>query len=400
MDPDLKNGTRSELFRKEKSTEHIQCEEGPGIVAYLLTLGSFLLVAASLPFSLFFVVKVVQEYERAVIFRLGRLLTGGARGPGVFFIIPCVDTYEKIDMRSMTFEIPPQEILTKDSVTVFVNAIMYYKVANAIHAVANVDDYGGSSRLLAATTLRNVLGTLTLGDILSQRESIAREMRESLDVATEPWGVKVERVEVKDVRVPEQLQRAMAAEAEAAREARAKVIAAEGEHKASRALRQAAEVIIESPAALQLRYLQTLNSISAENNSTIIFPVPIDIMNSFMPNNNFNQPLFTTIPNPQQNQTFQHFQNFQENQQNQQFKRSQEQVKQSFLTQKKFQYQNEVALDRQREGKVSQLITDNFDDIDLPKVDSLDVDLDIAEIDFKIPENELAISGLSTKSNW
>ena len=158
-------------------------------------------------------------------------------------------------------------------------------------------------------------------------------------MATEPWGVKVERVEVKDVRVPEQLQRAMAAEAEAAREARAKVIAAEGEHKASRALRQAAEVIIESPAALQLRYLQTLNSISAENNSTIIFPVPIDIMNSFMPNNNFNQPLFTTIPNPQQNQTFQHFQNFQENQQNQQFKRSQEQVKQSFLTQKKFQYQ-------------------------------------------------------------
>ena len=133
-----------------------------------------------MPLSLLFVVKVVQEYERAVIFRLGRLLTGGARGPGVFFIIPCVDTYEKIDMRSQTFEIPPQEILTKDSVTVFVNAIMYYKVANAIHAVANVDDYGGSSRLLAATTLRNVLGTLTLGEILSQRESIAREMRVSV----------------------------------------------------------------------------------------------------------------------------------------------------------------------------------------------------------------------------
>ena len=143
---------------------------------------------------------------------------------------------------------------------------MYYKVANAIHAVANVDDYGGSSRLLAATTLRNVLGTLTLGEILSQRESLANQMRTTLDEATDPWGVKVERVEVKDVRVPEQLQRAMAAEAEAAREARAKVIAAEGEHKASRSLRQAAEIIIESPAALQLRYLQTLNSISAENN--------------------------------------------------------------------------------------------------------------------------------------
>merc|ERR1711892_1346250 len=153
-----------------------------------------------------------------------------------------------------------------------------------IHAVANVDDYSGSARLLAATTLRNVLGTLQLGEILSQRESIARQMQETLDEGTEPWGVRVERVEVKDVRVPAQLMRAMAAEAEAARNARAKVIAAEGEHKASRSLRQAAEVIADNPAALQLRYLQTLNSISAENNSTIIFPVPIDIMSSFMQN--------------------------------------------------------------------------------------------------------------------
>merc|ERR1719154_940164 len=232
-------------------------------------MASLLMILSTLPLSLLFTIKVVQEYERAVIFRLGRLLTGGARGPGVFFVIPCVDVYEQIDMRSQTFEIPPQEILTKDSVTVFVNAIMYYKVANPIHAVANVDDYSGSARLLAATTLRNVLGTLTLGDILCQREAIARE--------------------VKDVRVPEQLQRAMAAEAEAAREARAKVIAAEGEHKASRALRQAAEVIMDSPAALQLRYLQTLNSISAENNSTIIFPVPIDTLSEFMSPSNGSQ---------------------------------------------------------------------------------------------------------------
>merc|ERR1711892_611987 len=150
------------------------CEEGPGICALLLTIFSLFLVLISMPLSLFCVVKVVQEYERAVIFRLGRLLTGGARGPGVFFIIPCVDIYEKIDMRTNTYEIPPQEILTKDSVTVFVNAIMYYKVANATHAVANVDDYSGSSRLLAATTLRNVLGTMNLGEILSQRESIAK----------------------------------------------------------------------------------------------------------------------------------------------------------------------------------------------------------------------------------
>merc|ERR1712025_24525 len=173
-------------------------------------------------------------------------------------------------------------ILTKDSVTVFVNAIMYYKVRDPESAVTNVDDYSGSARLLAATTLRNVLGTKNLGDILSERESIASEMHDLLEEATDSWGVTVERVELKDVRVPEQLMRAMAAEAEAAREARAKVIAAEGEHKASRALRQAAEVIMDSPAALQLRYLQTLNSISAENNSTIIFPVPIDILNTFM----------------------------------------------------------------------------------------------------------------------
>jgi len=275
---DLAASARKNHHQKEKAA----CEEGPGLCALAMTVLSLFFIIITLPLSMLFVVKVVQEYERAVIFRLGRLLTGGARGPGVFFVIPCVDIYEKIDMRSQTFEIPPQEILTKDSVTVFVNAIMYYKVKNAIHAVANVDDYSGSARLLAATTLRNVLGTLTLGDILCQREAIAKEMKDVLDEGTEPWGVTVERVEVKDVRVPEQLQRAMAAEAEAAREARAKVIAAEGEHKASRSLRLAAEVITDSPAALQLRYLQTLNGISAENNSTIIFPVPIDIMSSFM----------------------------------------------------------------------------------------------------------------------
>merc|ERR1719382_1179355 len=167
-----------------------------------------------------------------------------------------------------------------------VDAIMYYKVYNATSCIANVDDYSQSTRLLAATTLRNVLGTKNLGDILSERESIAHDMQVTLDEATEPWGVKVERVEVKDVRLPVQLQRAMAAEAEAAREARAKVIAAEGEHKASRALRHAAEIVSESPSALQLRYLQTLNSISAEKNSTIIFPFPVDIFDSWMKDKN------------------------------------------------------------------------------------------------------------------
>lgn len=274
--------TNSMPDQKDKSMGEIACEEGPGLCAYLITFLSIVLVVVTIPFSLCFAVKVVQEYERVVIFRLGRLLSGGARGPGIFFIVPCVDSYQKVDMRTLTFDVPPQEILTKDSVTVHVDAIMYYKVYNAICAISNVDDYSQSTRLLAATTLRNVLGTKNLGDILSERESIANMMQATLDEATDPWGVKVERVEVKDVRLPQQLQRAMAAEAEAAREARAKVIAAEGEHKASRALAHAATVIAASPAALQLRYLQTLTSISAEKNSTIVFPVPIDIISHLL----------------------------------------------------------------------------------------------------------------------
>ncbi|RWS10156.1 Mechanosensory protein 2-like protein [Dinothrombium tinctorium] len=258
--------------------------ESDGACAFLLTLISYVLV--------------VQEYERAVIFRLGRLLKGGARGPGIFFILPCVDNYQKVDLRTVSFDVPPQEILSRDSVTVAVDAVVYYRISNATVAVTNVEDYGRSTRLLAATTLRNVLGTKNLSEILSERETISHMIQSSLDEATDPWGVKVERVEVcnlfnyyryqklmtitilhysKDVRLPVQLQRAMAAEAEAARDARAKVIAAEGEQKASRALKEAAEVINESPAALQLRYLQTLNSIAAEKNSTIVFPIPMEL---------------------------------------------------------------------------------------------------------------------------
>lgn len=178
--------------------------------------------------------------------------------------------------------------MSKDSVTVAVDAVVYYRISNATIAVSNVADYGRSTRLLAATTLRNVLGTKNLSEILSERETISHIMQSSLDEVTEPWGVKVERVEIKDVRLPVQLQRAMADEAEAAREARAKVIAAEGEMNASKALRSAAEVIAMSPQALQLRYLQTLNSIAAEKNSTIVFPLPLEIFAGFKrpcPNN-------------------------------------------------------------------------------------------------------------------
>ncbi|GFS72156.1 stomatin-2 [Nephila pilipes] len=239
---------------------------------------SYLLVICTFPLSLFFCFKVVQEYERAVIFRLGRLSKGGARGPGLFFILPCTDNYCKCDLRTVSFNVPPQEVLSKDSVTVSVDAVVYYRISDATTAVSNVANYDSSTQLLAATTLRTVLGTKSLSEILSEREHISHVMQSSLDEATAPWGIKVERVEIKDVRLPQQMQRAMAAEAEASREARAKVIAAEGEQRASRALKDAADVISDSPGALQLRYLQTLTSIAAEKNSTVVFPLPMELL--------------------------------------------------------------------------------------------------------------------------
>lgn len=249
-----------------------------GFVGILIWLISMLLICCTFPFSLFVTVKQVQEYERAVIFRLGRVKRGGAVGPGLFFIIPCMDSIQVVDLRTVSFDVPPQEILTKDSVTVAVDAVVYYKINNPMSAVCNITNASQSTRLLASTTLRNTLGTKTLQEILADREDIAKSILEHLDNATDPWGIRVERVEVKDVRLPQQLQRAMAAEAEAARQARAKVIEAEGEQKASRALKEASDIISESSSALQLRYLQTLSTISAEKNSTIIFPLPIELL--------------------------------------------------------------------------------------------------------------------------
>ena len=165
----------------------------------------------------------MQEYERAVIFRVGRLLSGDARGPGIFFVLPCIDTYIKVDLRVVSFDVPPQEILTRDSVTVAVDAVVYFRISDPIWSVVNVEDAQRSTKLLAQTTLRNELGTKNLSQLLLERESISHPIQRTLDVATDPWGMKVERVEVKDVRLPQQLQRAMAAEAEASREARAKV---------------------------------------------------------------------------------------------------------------------------------------------------------------------------------
>ncbi|CAL8363450.1 unnamed protein product [Merluccius merluccius] len=255
---------------------------GLGCCGWLLYLTSMLFLLATFPVSLFMCVTIVQEYQRAVVFRLGRIVDKKPKGPGLFFIVPCTDRFVKVDLRTVSFDIPPQEILTKDSVTVSVDGVVYFRIYCPISSVANVSDAHHATRLLAQTTLRNVLGTKNLSELLSDREGISHNMQESLDEATDPWGIKVERVEIKDVKLPQQMQRAMAAEAEASREARAKVIAAEGEMNASRALKEASLVIAESPSALQLRYLQTLNSIAAERNSTIIFPLPIDLLQHFM----------------------------------------------------------------------------------------------------------------------
>merc|ERR1719323_192222 len=242
-------------------TERLSSDDGGdaagGFCAVVLLSFSIILIILTFPISIFFCIRIVQEYERAVIFRLGRIKKGGAVGPGLLFIIPCIDECRVVDLRTVSFDVPPQEILTKDSVTVAVDAVVYYNIRQPLAAVCNVSDYSKATRLLSATTLRNILGTKTLSELLSDRDTIAKDLKRMIDTATDPWGIDIERVEVKDVRLPQNLQRAMAAEAEATREARAKVIAAEGEQKASKALKEASDIISESPAALQLRYLQT-----------------------------------------------------------------------------------------------------------------------------------------------
>ncbi|VDI10337.1 erythrocyte band 7 integral membrane protein [Mytilus galloprovincialis] len=239
---------------------------------------STILIIFTFPFSLCYIIKIVQEYERVVIFRLGRVITGGARGPGLFIVFPCIDEFVKIDLRMVSVNIPPQEILTKDSVTVAVDAVIFTRIFDPVMATCNVANARYSTSLLAATTLRNVLGTKNMAELLSDRDTIADHMQQILDESTDPWGVQIERVEIKDVRLPIQLQRAMAAEAEASREALAKVIAAEGEQRASVALKDAAEIMMQSPTAMQLRYMQTLGTVAAERESTIIFPLPMETM--------------------------------------------------------------------------------------------------------------------------
>jgi regulator of protease activity HflC (stomatin/prohibitin superfamily) len=225
-------------------------------------------------------IKVVQEYERGVVFRLGRLM--GPRGPGIILLIPFIERMQKLDLRTLTMDIPVQEVITRDNVTIRVNAVAYFRVIDPNAAIVNVADYIRATSQIAQTTLRSVLGQAELDELLSEREKINQHLQRIIDEQTEPWGVKVSVVEVKDVELPDTMKRAMARQAEAEREKRAKIIHAEGEFGAANQLAEAAEIISHAPGALQLRFLQTLTEIAAERNSTILFPVPLDLIQPFL----------------------------------------------------------------------------------------------------------------------
>ena len=242
---------------------------------FLLGLSGFFLV-----FAFPFFIRVVAEYERGVIFRLGRLQ--GAKGPGMFILLPFADRMVKVDLRTVTHDVPSQEAITRDNVTVKVNAVVYFRIVDPNMAVIRVTDYYRATSQIAQTSLRSVLGQSDLDELLGQRERINQRLQGIIDEQTEPWGVKVSVVEVKDVELPSTMQRAMARQAEAERERRAKVIAADGEFQASERLKDAAVVMAEQPIALQLRYLQTLAEIATEKNSTIVFPIPIDLISMFL----------------------------------------------------------------------------------------------------------------------
>jgi len=225
-------------------------------------------------------IRILREYERGVIFRLGRLI--GAKGPGLILLIPVVDRMVRVSLRTIVMDVPPQDVITKDNVSLKVNAVVYFRVIQAEKAIVEVEKFLDATSQLSQTTLRSVLGQSQLDELLAERDKINRELQTIIDHQTEPWGIKVSNVEVKHVDLPPEMQRAMAKQAEAERERRAKIIHAEGEFQASKKLRQAADVISGNPTALQLRYLQTLTEVASEKNSTTIFPVPIDLLKPFI----------------------------------------------------------------------------------------------------------------------
>lgn len=239
-----------------------------GIILFLI----FIVFAAS--------VRVVQEYERGVIFRLGRVLEG-AKGPGLFFIIPIIDRMVKVNLQVVTLDVPPQDVITKDNITIRVNAVVYFQVFDPVKAIVEIQNYLYATSQIAQTTLRAILSKVDLDDILTERDRLNQELQRVVDDLTDPWGIKVALIEIKDVDLPVEMQRAMARQAEAERDRRAKIIHAEGEFQASEKLAQAAEVIARHPIAYQLRYLQTVTEVASDHNSTLVIPIPVEMLKGF-----------------------------------------------------------------------------------------------------------------------
>jgi len=246
--------------------------EQTGVLLFILLVFAVIVIANS--------IKILREYERGVVFRLGRMV--GVRGPGLIWLWPFIERMVKVSLRTVVMDVPPQDIITQDNVSLKVNAVVYFRVMQPEKAIVSVENYLFATSQLSQTTLRSVLGQSELDDLLSQRDKINQKLQQIIDSHTEPWGVKVSNVEVKQIDLPQEMQRAMAKQAEAERERRSKVIAAEGEFQASQRLSDAAKVLAEQPSALTLRYLQTLREIATENNSTTIFPVPIDLLTPFL----------------------------------------------------------------------------------------------------------------------
>jgi regulator of protease activity HflC (stomatin/prohibitin superfamily) len=242
------------------------------IVAIIALAGLFLLTST---------VKILKEYERGVVFRLGRVYSGGAKGPGLFFLVPFVNRMVKVDLRTVTMDVPPQDVITRDNVPARVTAVIYFRVVDPNKSVIEVENFVQATSQISQTTLRSVLGKKDLDDLLANREAINAELQTIIDEQTEPWGIKVSVIEVKDVEIPQQMQRAMSRQAESERERRAKIIAAEGEYQASERLRQAADRL-DSPTAVQLRLFQTMAEIATEQNSTIVLPIPLDLFGPFI----------------------------------------------------------------------------------------------------------------------
>ncbi|NXQ61498.1 PODO protein, partial [Anthoscopus minutus] len=270
------------LLDSEQQEEGVK-SPGLGVCEWLLTIFSFLFIIMTFPISVWFCMKVVREYERAIVFRLGHLLPGRAKGPGLFFFLPCLDTYHKIDLRLKTLEIPFHQVVTKDMVTLEIDAVCYYRLENASLLLTTLTSISSAIQLLVQTTTKRLLAHQAFSELLLERKNISQEIKVALDAVTGCWGIKVERIEINNVQLPAELRQSLAVEAEAQRQAKARVIAAEGEKAASESLRMAAEILSSAPAAAQLRYLHALHSLTTEKPAAFILPLPLDAMNLVSP---------------------------------------------------------------------------------------------------------------------